>query len=348
MVDNSLNWEQESTDIYNEISKIFATDSVTEIVNPAETNAYQKIEQLLNKLEIAQHNKSQRGNLTSVMKTAYLTIMKVRTLLLGDPNTIISYRFYITSNKDKSVKVVDIPENQLMNFIRRDRDNLRLKKNLDSLLENSKNVQRNYEAERLLERHQVSIMKSLKQVTNNTTNYIVPKSRLSDLGNYNTIKTKGNLYWQELQGDVGKSAYTPKIFNRGWIMQAFDQTFEDLYWSKNREITNPISETLFRKYFFFENLAYDKVSGFKGGDVANRQIKSNLADLVSITHLIKYLTILKDILSGNIKDKTTLTCIIANNFSSTGDLSDPINKNIENVVDQLLRSFSQNKNLTIN
>ena len=62
MVDNSLNWEQESTDIYNEISKIFATDSVTEIVNPAETNAYQKIEQLLNKLEIAQHNKSQRGN----------------------------------------------------------------------------------------------------------------------------------------------------------------------------------------------------------------------------------------------------------------------------------------------
>lgn len=347
MIDNDLNWEQESTDIYNEISKIFAADSVTEIVNPSETNAYQKIEQLLNKLEIAKHNKQQRGNLTSIMKTAYLTIMKVRTLLLGDPNTIISYRFYITSNKDKSVKVVDISEKQLMDFIQRDRNKLRLKKTLDSLLENSKNIQRNQEVEKLLEIHQEMIMKSLKSI-DGKTNYVVPKKLIADLGSKNEIRTKGNLYWQELQGNVGKSAYTPKIFNRGWVMQAFDQTFEDLYWSNPEKLDNPIEETLFRKYFFFKNLTHDSVSGFKGGDVLNRQIKSNLAELVNITHLIKYLTILKDILSGSIKDKTTLAHIIANNFSSTGDLSDPINKNIENVVDQLLHSFSQNKNLTIN
>lgn len=340
-------WETESQKIYEEVGKIFATDSITEIVNPAETNAYQEIELLLKQLERAQYNKLQRKNLTSTMKTAYLTIMKVRTLLLGDKNTMISYRFYATSTEDGSVKVVDIPEEQLMKFISRDRDKLRLKKNLDSLLKNSENIQRNQKAEKLLEIHQGMIMKSLKSI-DGKTNYVVPKELIEDLGSEDEVQTKGNLYWQNQHGKPGKTAYTPKIFNRGWVMQAFDQTFEDLYWSQNKDPDNPIEEPLFRRQFFFKNLAHDRVSGFRGGDVLNRQIKSNLAELVSINHLIKHLTILKDILNGSIKDKITLAQIIADNFSSTGDLSDPINKNIENVVDQLLRSFSQNKNLTIN
>ena len=72
--------------------------------------------------------------------------------------------------------------------------------------------------------------------------------------------------------------------------------------------------------------------------------KSNKADLVSLTHLIKYLTILKEILGGMVLDKTLLAQKIAEAFSSTNDLTDPINRNIEAVAEELINSFNLNKN----
>ena len=43
-------------------------------------------------------------------------------------------------------------------------------------------------------------------------------------------------------------------------------------------------------------------------------------------------------------DKTLLAQKIAEAFSSTNDLTDPINRNIEAVAEELINSFNLNKN----
>ena len=55
-------------------------------------------------------------------------------------------------------------------------------------------------------------------------------------------------------------------------------------------------------------------------------------------------TILKEILGGMVLDKTLLAQKIAEAFSSTNDLTDPINRNIEAVAEELINSFNLNKN----
>lgn len=343
-VKSDLNWSAESKEIHKEAGKLFSQSTLQEVVIPSLKSNYNQICNLLTALEMAKAKKN-RTNLTKNMKSAYLLIMQMRTLLLGDPNNKISYRFYVSpvsefNEENAPTEVVDISEDNIMNYVERSQDNLRIKKNIYSLLNGMDRVS---QAEQLLAQHKTQITKSLVKLPN-TNGYVVPKDNLLDLeSSIQIIQSKANLYWQDKKGKRGKTAYTPKIFNQGWIMQALDQTFEDLYWSQ-QDPENIVPEDKFRRQFFFSNLVYDKVSGFKGGDVANRQIKSNKADLVSLTHLIKYLTILKEILGGMVLDKTLLAQKIAEAFSSTNDLTDPINRNIEAVAEELINSFNLNKN----
>lgn len=326
-------FEIEAQDILNECAEIFTNESAEKIIKPKIINIRNQIKNLRMGLEVAKNastGSSSRKNLTPHMKTAYSTIMGMRSLLLGTQENI-NYRLYIRNGDMSNVRVVDITEEQLMSVVERSGNTLRLKKALDGISQSYNNT----EIQKLFDQHFANIQRSLKHISGN--NFVVPVGRISDL--ISGPEGIGNLYWQT-DSTRGKSAYTPKLFNRGWIYQAFDATINTLY--KQSTDFESVSSQSFRHEYFMNQLKYDNVVGFKGGDVGLNQIKSNVASLMSITTLINYLRIIEEILTPeNYNNKMELKQKILTNFTENTNLSQMLNDRVDQIVDDLFAGFGK-------
>lgn len=294
--------------------------------------SFERVEQILteaiDQLTQAKEEKEQKQkisykDLTPLMKQTYTTIMKIRTSLLGDKSAI-KYRLYMrTGSNLNTVKVVEIPEEQLMNYVERNGVDLRLKKWTHEALQ----LESNRKIEEEISKHIENIQNSLKLISNN--NYVVPFNKVRDI--FNSRVGVDNLYWQTI-GERGKSKYSPKMFNRGWIYQALDATIADKNYGK--------PEFNFRETYFKEYLKYDNLKGFKGGDVGLYQIKSNGAQLISIITLINYLKNIKKIVES-LKNKEKVEDIKNLIKQYFMDADQPINNELEEYIDNQVKLLLQ-------
>lgn len=338
-INNELDFSKETEEIIKDCSDILADETQVQVISLKLLALKQDLNNLKQDLILAKSYKN-RDNLTANMKKAYTMIMKFRSFLLGE-NQTINYRIYLRSDSLNSVRVIDVPEEELMKHIERSGNTLRLKRTLDNIEQTFNNSK----VQKLFDEHFQSISHSLKHISGN--NFVVPFNNVKDV-----IKSRvgvDNLYWQTDNGR-GKSAYTPKKFNRGWIYQAFDSTVNELYDNKQQK---EISKEQFRFSYFTKHLAYDNVKGFKGGDVGLTQIKSNMAQLINITTLINYLDIINTILTPEaFSNSQELSSYIQQNFTNQ---KESISKDISTIVDQVatqllsaLKKFDQIKNFQYN
>ncbi len=332
MASDSLDFTKDIHEILGDVSKIFSQDS-QEIVSQKIFELTNYVDQILKLLKEATMSKQgsrnpARKNLTPIMKNAYQLIMEFRTALLGEKEEI-KYRLYVRGEKISDTYVIDIPESKLMELVERSGNTLRLKRILDDSLR----AFQNSNLQSIFDEHFQTIFAHFIQVKKN--NFVVPFYNVSDLFGVRT--SAPNLYWQE-DTTKGKSAYTPKMFNRGWIFQAFDATVYDLYSDINLEEVNSINESRFREIYFKKNLAYDNVIGFKGGDVGLNQIKSNAANLMSAHSLIEYLENIQIILNpNNYKGEGTITDFIKSKFlEKTPAINSSVSQTVDNNVKTLL------------
>lgn len=285
-----FDFTQDSKEVLGDISEIFSNETESEIIQTKINELRSYLTILLQNLEIAsQRGSSQqktmmRKNLTPMMKNAYQIIMQFRTAMLGKAEEV-TYRIYIRGEDETQVSVVDISESDLLKVVERSENTLRLKRDLEKI----DKVFQNNSIQQIFEKHFKNVWRSFKHIKGN--NFVVPIKNIPDI--YSQAEGASNLYWQTDNGR-GKSAYTPKMFNRGWIYQAFDSTANNLYENISSEDVNKVSLPTFRYAYFTKHLVYDNVVGFKGGDVGLNQIKTNMANLMSITTLKTYI---KDILS---------------------------------------------------
>lgn len=332
---DEINFSKESDEILTEISKNFGEDS-QELIYQKIIETRNKVKNLLEKLEnarFAEKKSNRRRDLTKNMKEAYRLIMQIRTDFLGEGEKI-SYRLYVRGESIDKVTIVDINEETLLKLVERSGNELRLKRTF----KNIENIESNARVQELFNQHFQSISKSLKPVEHG---YVVPFKKVRDV-----VKTRvgSSLYWQK-DSTRGKSAYTPKIWNMGWIYQAFDATVNSLYGEDSNII---IRDEEFRFSYFNKHLVYDNVIGFKGGDVGLMQIKSNMASLINITTLINYLKIIQDILNfNNFSNKQELIEYIKKFFTNKENLTDELNIIIEKRVDALLSILEKFDNIKI-
>lgn len=304
------------------------------------------IDEILGKLK-RWNSRLSSSNKELYLKEAYQKIMEFRTYLLGKENEI-QYRLYIRGDNGDDltdVQIVNLNEKQLMTIVNRDRTSLRLKQNLDAV----KNEQYNdFKRQQIFNKHMGNISTGLEHPSRSPNNYVVTQDVIKRYAKIHKRDVDGNLLAIGLpnlayQDDTtkGKSAYTLKLFNRGWIYQAFDATVEDF--DANGQNLEIVTLDDFHKKYFTDSLNYDNVVGFKGGDVGLAQIKANAAALMSKTTLVKYLTIIQDALNQKIKGQDSksseeLTKYLVSQFKE-GEIEDSVynyaTKQIQNLTTKL-------------
>ena len=324
-----FDFSQLEQEILEESSTIFSGESQKDIQKKIQTFS-NTIKKLRVGLEAAQaNNKNARKNLTYMMKQSYSTIMGFRTSLFGEQETI-TYRIYVRGENINSVNVVNLTESQIMKYVERSGNTLRLKRALDGIEEQNRDA----EVETLFQKHFANISRSL--VHKHGNNFVVPYSNVSDVV---SGQAGSALYWQKSATKDGPHPYTPKMFNRGWIYQAFDATIMALM-EQEEDITKVSTQT-FRREYFVNQLKFDNVTGFKGGDVGLNQIKSNMANLMNLKTLIKYLKIIEEILDPiNYTNKEELKLKILQEFSENNTITENANTILDTIVDRLLSSLS--------
>lgn len=138
------------------------------------------------------------------------------------------------------------------------------------------------------------------------------------------------------------------VYTRGHIIEALDSVYRSKY---SPLLEKQESDSLFIK-FFGEELGYDNVSGFKGGDNQMTQIKANSARLMRYTSIMnainKVLVIYnlianpgnKGIVMSEISKKIKT---FYSNSRAKNEISKVSDKMIEQFVDQLLANLTEQK-----
>lgn len=312
--------------IMNQVGEYF-TEETLNLINKDLIKYKQEINIILGKLQRWDKRLS-ATNKELYLKEAYIKIMEFRTYLLGKDNEI-QYRLYIRDNKNDDLtkaQIVNINEEQLMTVVNRDRTSLRLKQNLDLVKQEQYN---DFKRQQVFNKHMGNISRGLEHPSKSPSNYVVTQEVISKYAETKQYGKDGkllaiglpNLAYQE-DTKAGKSAYTLKLFNRGWIYQAFDATTE-AFDKEKKGFSEIVTLDEFHKKYFTESLDYDNIVGFKGGDVGLAQIKANMAALMSKTTLIKYLKIIQEALDIKIKGKDTnleeLTQYLLSHFTENID-----------------------------
>lgn len=335
--------------IINQSSSYYTED--TNKFLQLDLHKYQKeIQKLLHNLE--RWNRRTSGEKKEMdLKLAYMKIMEFRNYMLGENNQI-QYRLYIRSDENLSgVNIVNISEKELMSVVNRDRTSLRLKQNLDAVQqEQYKDLYR----QNIANKHMINIQSGLEHPSRSPQNYIAAQSVIKKYAKEHRKGPDGrflaiglnNLAYQD-DTIKGKSAYTLKLFNRGWIYQAFDETIERIDFQR-KGFSEEVSLDEFHKVYFTESLNYDNLVGFKGGDVGLAQIKANMASIMSKTTLIKYLKIIDNILSikitedGSPVSKDELKQYIISSFTDTqhDTIGETLDKIIDIKVNKIIKSLT--------
>lgn len=336
---------RDETQILTQVGESLAKDTLTSI----DTNLIKYKEDLdivLGKLQ-RWNRRLSNENKELYLKEAYKKIMEFRTYLLGQ-NNAIQYRLYIKGDKNEDltdVQIVNINEQQLMTVVNRDRTSLRLKQNLDAVKDEQYN---DFKRQQVFNKHMGNIARGLEHPSRSSTNYVVTQDVIKRYATAHKTGADGNalaiglpnLAYQE-DTKTGKSAYTLKLFNRGWIYQAFDATVEDF--DEQKRDLEIITLDEFHKKYFTESLNYDNVVGFKGGDVGLAQIKANMAALMSKTTLVKYLKIIQDALNMKIRGESAsmeeLSKYLVSQFKET-DIDSTVEKYVTKQLENLFAKLT--------
>lgn len=330
---NNIDFSTEMEEITEEIATIFSEESSKEVVQQNIVNLRQQVKTLINIINLAFTKTNRnivRNNYTEISLKAYELVMIFRQYLTGEE---VVYQLYIRGDDMNDARVVTLSGEELMEYVERNGDTLRLKKNLDKI-EQTKNNDR---VQRIFDKHFAQISRSFHMIKDN--NFVVPIEEISDIASHPSQME--NLYWQKLNGPPGKSAYTPKMFNRGRIYEAFAGTAYDIY-GKNYVYKDGVDAATFRRQFFVDNLIADNVKGFKGGDVGYSQVKATCAELMNLNTVRSYLIIIDQILSPeNWENKKRLKEFIKAEFTDTSKKKLPagINRTINKSVKNLFKNF---------
>ena len=268
------------------------------------------------------------------LKEAYAKIMEFRTFLLGRSNQI-QYRLYIKNDKGEdltNVQIVNINEQQLMTVVNRDRASLRLKQNLDAVKEEQN---KDFKRQEIFNKHMGNIQRGFEHPSRSPKNYVVTRDVIDKYSNNKNFLS--NIAFLE-----GNKIIKLKLFNRGWIYQAFDATVESF--EEEKQDLNIVTLNSFHKKYFTESLGYDNIVGFKGGDVGLVQIKANMAALMSKTTLIKYLKIIQDALDMKIKGQETSINELSNYLVSQfkkGEIDEALNEYATKKITDLLSNLTK-------
>lgn len=332
--------QSDKKEIYNLVANNVVFDTIKwaneTVENKIKLLALQKktLEYCVNTYSINKRTKNKNAiidkKLEEELKKSYELIMAVRTYFLGKDQEI-QYKIYYRSGELNEVKIYTLTESELMNLVYRDKTTLRLpgvlsKEKLNKLKHDTK-------AEDAFKKH-FDVINKFRHPGRSKTNYIINKEIESKYG-----KKERAYAWQpnEGNGKRGRSAYSFKLFNRGWIYQAFDATI-----NKYGTQLNSISSEEFQREYFLNQLKYDNVKGFKGGDVGLNQIKTNSANLMSATTLINYLEELESFFreiqqSADVKQaQEKIQELFLNGDENT---TDQINQHIDNVINNLLENL---------
>lgn len=330
---DDIDFSAEIDEITEEIATIFTEGTSKEVVQQNINSLRAQIKTLINIINLAFSKDKRtliRQNYTEISLKAYELVMIFRQFLTGEE---VVYQLYIRGEDMNDVRVVTLTGEEMMEYIERNGDTLRLKKNLDTIDQ----MKNNDKVQKIFDKHFEQVSRSFHKIKDN--NFVVPIDEISDIASH--PKERPNLYWQEINGPRGKSAYTPKMFNRGRIYEAFAGTAFDIY-GKNYVYKAGVDATTFRRQFFINNLVSDNVKGFKGGDVGLSQIKATCAELMNLNTIRNYLIIIDQILSPeNWENKKRLKEFIKSEFTDTSKkkLSSGINKSINKSVKQLFNNF---------
>lgn len=324
---------RDDTNISYDISQILADNTITSIA--FDLNNYSKnINTALDQL------KSWNSSLNSAekeywLKDAYTKIMDFRNYLLGNNNTIF-YRLYIRdkgAGDDLKATIVTLNEQQLMDLVNRDRSSLRLKQNLEAAItEETQDLKR----QAIFKMHIDNIQNGFEHPSNSPQHFVVTnKVRQKYAKN---LQFLNNIAFLNSDNTIRRL----KLFNRGWIYQAFDATVEAF---DQKEDLMTVSKPRFHRKYFTEELKFDNTVGFKGGDVGLAQIKANMAALMSRKTLIKYLTIIKDALEqkkqGEKVSAEVLTDYLLSQFKEN-NIDEELKNNVIEKVDKLFKASLTN------
>lgn len=324
---NQLDFNPQANELLTMVSDIFTNDS-NENINYKIILLRSEIEKIIMILQEAlnegPNRKQARKNLTNILKTSYQLIMEIRNKIVGE-NQSIHYRLYL--KEGTTLKVFDIPENKLMELVERSGDTLRLRR---SFIEIDK-AYINNDIKNYIDNYFSQVYNSFDPPSKGKKGYTVQMSVIGQYGD------PPNLVWPIDLNGRGKSWRTPKIFNLGWIYQAFDATVYDLYNVQRDEMLSQVTQAEFHRSYFVEHLKYDNVVGFKGGDVGLNQIKGNMASLMNAKTILKYLNYIKDILTPQyFQNKEKMKQFILEKFSDTStSINSELNTNVSQSIDYL-------------
>ena len=330
---NDIDFTTEINEITEEIATIFTEGTSKEVVQQNINLLRSQIKTLINIINLAFTKDKRtliRQNYTEISLKAYELVMIFRKFLTGEE---VVYQLYIRGDNMNDARVVTLTGEEMMEYVERNGDTLRLKKNLDTIDQ----MKNNDKVQRIFDKHFEQISKSFHMIKDN--NFVVPIDEIPDVASHPSERP--NLYWQDLKGPRGKSAYTPKMFNRGRIYEAFAGTAFDLY-GKNYTYKEGVDAVTFRRQFFINNLVSDNVKGFKGGDVGLSQVKATCAELMNLNTIRNYLIIIDQILSPeNWENKKRLKEFIKSEFTDTTKkkLPSSINRTINKSVKNLFNNF---------
>lgn len=277
----------------------------------SDINSYlQELREMVNICKVRK-NSEDYSDLKDLMKLCYITIMNFRTYIVGKDQEI-QYRLYALHGKN-GVIVYNFDESVLMDNVIVVGDKLKL----DSVNVIEKKIERlnkkDAEMTKLVAQLEGGIWAGLQQLDSGG---LIANDDIIIKGTYNPKKKKNpNLVWQYPKGTVKlpkKTFATRKIFNRGWVYQAFDETVYN-YFKNKEQVQNLDGEEIninkkeFYTSYFRDYLRHDNVISYAGGDVGTKQVKANMAGLMSIATMIKGLeqiiTIIEEIKSGGLTEE---------------------------------------------
>lgn len=319
---------QEMRNIQKEITKIFGEEvNNTIFLNIIElqkelNKIIQKVELIKNQNNSKMRIKRSSREKLSLMAEAYLIIFKVREFLLNEE---IDYRYYYNIQGDKTTaKVINFKEKDLLKYLKFGKYGLQV---ANSVLQKQENDSK-YQA--LLDAHYNNLMLGIQSI--NDSSFKVVHSKIME--KYEAINPG-------LKKQIGKGAGRYQVFTMGHIFEAMDIAFSEAMVNNQLENYDLIESYMYGKY-----LNYDSIPGTKGGDnpITMTQIKSNIADYLDYTTILKDLKILLEIFNSNNIDKNIISQNIENLYIDKikyQDIND-FNEALDGAVDKVLKNLEVN------
>lgn len=323
-------------------------------------NINERLDILLKKLNNQQGLDSEE-TVASVLKDAYATISQIREILT---NNVIQYRVYYNSdnsNIKSNYNTIELSMDELLNHgvsnnLGSFKSNLNLVENQlkDFAITSGRGQKattfsnRMSKVQEYMEKIQFSDKKAgyvpsklgLNELTDNELMALVSKKKLKQFQE-EYAKHKGDRSF--LEDEKIRSKYF-RSYTLGHLGEGIDRSKDDDSWTIGKFMTN--------------DLRWDSVAGYRGGDTGDWQIKMGNARLMRTSTIKGYLTSLQKVFTAIENQKRIITTsmgkeqdiaqYVKNIFSISPTIDNSINTMIENSINGIFNEFANTtqKNLS--